>query len=237
VAKRGKIGKRHERVEIERPVKWRKYKYFFLIVCEDQNTERVYFEQFEKYFPPGTVFLKVVGTGLSPKGVVERTRVESELLKLNSNKEIDKKWAVFDIDDAGKNEKTQENFHQAFEIADQQQIQIAWSNEVFELWLLLHFQDVDVATPLGREQVYEKLSEAARKHPGWSEFVYEHGNAGIIDCVIKTGNEAQAMRRAEKLDVYYKEKSVLASNPCTKVYQLIRDLRTLINWYALDPAA
>ncbi|MCU0435951.1 MAG: RloB family protein [Bacteroidia bacterium] len=237
MAKRGKIGKKQERIEIDRPVKWRKYRYFFLIVCEDQNTERVYFEQFEKYFPPGTVFLKVVGTGLSPKGVVERTQAESELIKLYSNKEIDKKWAVFDKDDADLNQKTIENFHNAFEIARSNNIQLAWSNEVFELWLLLHFQDVDHATTLPREEVYEKLSHAARKHPAWSEFVYRHGHAEIIDCVMKTGNEERAISRAEKLDEYHAKRPVLEANPCTKVYQLVRDLRVLIDWYALEPAA
>jgi RloB-like protein len=235
VAKRGKLGRKPERSEIMRPTKWRYYRRFVLIVCEDEKTERIYFEQFEKYFPANTVFLRVVGTGLSPLGVVERTISEAELLRTDSNKEVDEKWAVFDKDDADLNATTITNFNRAFEIADAFSVQTAWSNEAFELWLLLHFKDVDPETPLDRKEIYERLERAAQKHPAWKNFVYKHGASEIIECVAKIGNEQQAMQRAKRLDEYFNGKGVLESNPCTKVYHLINRLRDLINWYQYEP--
>ena len=68
MARRGKIEKGIEPLdEAVRPVRSKKYVYFMLIVCEDQNTEPVYFKQFEELFdnllPEETVYVKRVGTG------------------------------------------------------------------------------------------------------------------------------------------------------------------------------
>ena len=75
MAKRGKVKVKVEpRESVERPLRSRKYRYLMLIVCEDQNTERVYFEQFNRLFnallPSETVYVKAVGTGRNSLGVV-----------------------------------------------------------------------------------------------------------------------------------------------------------------------
>lgn len=96
MAKKGKVKTFEDKEPEERPKRFRKYKYLFLIVCEDENTECKYFEQFKVQIPEETIYLKTVGTGRDPKGVVERAIVETENLVASTGKEVDVVWVVFD---------------------------------------------------------------------------------------------------------------------------------------------
>ena len=237
MAKRGKISKRIPPREVdERPIKWRKYPYLFLIVCEDQRTEPYYFENFRKQFPKETVFLRPVGTGRSSKGVVEQTIVERNKLYAESRKTVDEVWAVFDKDDADKTTGNTQRFVEAFEIADKENIQVAYSNEVFELWLLLHFIDVGSEKPIPRTDIYAKLEENIIKNSLHSTFVYEHGNTNIIDIVLMSGNETKAIERADRLNSEHESKGYqpIDANPNTKVNVLVKRLKELIDWYSYN---
>ncbi|SFD18392.1 hypothetical protein SAMN05518672_101929 [Chitinophaga sp. CF118] len=61
MARKGKLGLKAEKDTIERPVRFKKYEYLFLIVCEDQKTEPEYFQQFADALPAETLYLKSVG--------------------------------------------------------------------------------------------------------------------------------------------------------------------------------
>ena len=101
MARRGTIENGVEPIEdAVRPVRSKKYVYFVLIVCEDQNTEPAYFKQFEALFedllPEETVYVKRVGTGRNSLGVVkaaiaERKRIYEE----NNHRCIVEAWVVF----------------------------------------------------------------------------------------------------------------------------------------------
>jgi len=237
MGKRGKISKPHKIKDIdERPVKLRKYLRFFLIVCEDQKTEPYYFEKFKEKFPKETIFLRPVGTGRSSKGVVEQSVIEREKLFEETHKTIDEVWAVFDKDDADKKAGNRQRFIEAFEIAEKEKIQIAYSNEVFELWLLLHFTNVSSEEPIPRTDIYAKLEVNIQKIPFYDTFVYKHGNKDIIDIVLKSGNETQAMDRAERLNFAHnlKNNQPIDANPNTKVHVLVKRLRELIDWYSYE---
>ena len=67
------------------------------------------------------------------------------------------------IDDANENETKRDRFHDAFKIAEREKIQIAYSNEAFELWLLLHITGVEESKPLSRHEIYAKLQTQIRK--------------------------------------------------------------------------
>jgi hypothetical protein len=131
------------------PIRWKAYKQYFLIVCEDQKTEPAYFESFRIHFPDNTLYLHTLGTGNAPLGVVNSAIAARNQLSLDSNREIDFTWVVFDKDNADDNQTTISNFHQAYQLAKAENINIALSNEVFELWFLVHFTDVqpDVSLP------------------------------------------------------------------------------------------
>jgi len=239
MAKRGKISNQIPLREVdERPVKWRKYSYLFLIVCEDEKTEKCYFEKFkedfEKIYPKETVFLRPVGTGQNSKGVVEQAIIKKKELFEESNKTVDEVWAVFDKDDLDRSEGNRKRFVEAFEIAEKEKIQVAYSNEVFELWLLLHFTDVSSKNPMPRMDIYAKLEENIKKNPTYNTFVYEHGNSNVVDITLKLGNEIQAIKRADRLNSEHNTRNnqPIDANPNTKVNVLTKRLRELINWYS-----
>ncbi len=110
-------------------IRFKRYEYLFLIVCEDQKTEPYYFEQFVSLFPPKTMLLKPIGTGLDPKGVVERTIEIKEEIEMEAGREVDFVWVVFDKDDADENETKINRFKDAFRIARKNKFKIAYSNE------------------------------------------------------------------------------------------------------------
>lgn len=224
-----------EEANFVRPIKFRNYQYFFLIVCEDQKTEPAYFEKFEAQIPENTFFLRRVGTGLDPKGVVARTLAEREQLKREARKEIDESWAVFDKDDADENAKKILNFEEAFALAKQERIELAYSNEVFELWLLLHLTTVSHSTPLARKEIYQKLEEEISRRPGFAAFKYEHGDTDILDKIARLGDENAAIRRAETLFQAQKDKSPIEANPSTRIHLLVKSLREKIAFYAWRP--
>lgn len=224
-----------EEADFARPIKFRNYQYFFLIVCEDEKTEPAYFEKFEAQIPENTFFLKRVGTGLDPKGVIERTVAEREKLKQEAKKEIDESWAVFDKDDADENAAKIQRFREAFTLAQEEHIELAYSNEAFELWLLLHLTNVSHSTPFTRQQIYQKLDAEINRRPGFSTFEYKHGDTDVLDQISRLGDENAAIRRAEALFEAQKDKPVINANPSTRVHLLIKSLREKIAFYSWHP--
>jgi len=234
MAKKGKVKTTHLRKNVEeRPLRIRKHEQFFLIVCEDEKTEPQYFTNFKNEFPKGTMYLRPVGTGRDPKGVVIQAIAEREKLKEEYNKEVDFTWAVFDIDDASENETKIKKFEEAFSIAERENIQIAYSNEVFELWLLLHLKKVEERKPLSRFVIYEELQNQIRKTgEKYATFEYDHYKSNnIVEIIKEIGNEKQAIKKAEKLLEFHKETNPINANPSTKLHLLVKELRDWINFY------
>ncbi|MCT4589400.1 MAG: RloB family protein [Carboxylicivirga sp.] len=233
MARRGTIGKKATKDRDKRPVRWRKYPHLFLIVCEDEKTEPYYFEQFISCFPEETVFLRAVGSGSSSLGVVERSEIEKEKLAQESNKLVDEVWVVFDKDDAEKSVGNTERFRKAFKKAQELKHRVAYSNEVFELWLLLHFIGVDSNYVLTREEIYSKLDVAGKSFV--PEFEYVHGNTDIVDIVSRYGSENDAIERAVAILKLKEGIQPIEANPSTTVHILIRRLRELIEYYSFKP--
>lgn len=233
MARRGKIKSKRNREEIKRPVRYRKYQQFFLIVCEDEKTEPTYFQSFVDLFPEYTLYLKTVGTGNDPLGVVNASISERDQLKEASNREIDFVWAVFDKDDADENATKIARFEQAFKTATNENINIAYSNEVFELWLLLHLKDIDHSVAIPRSELYVQLEVAIKEID--NSFIYEHGNATVLDRIKELGNEGQAILRATELLLFHKTNRPIQANPSTKVHLLVQELRAWIDYYNWQP--
>jgi hypothetical protein len=236
MARRGTVSRSEPKDKDKRPIRWRKYPHLFLIVCEDEATEPYYFEMFKQHIPPDTIFLRAVGTGRTTIDVVQKAISERNKLHDEANKTIDEVWAVFDKDDADKVPANTLRFENAFKLAQAEKVRIACSNEVFELWLLLHLMSVSTAAPIPRIDIYTSLEAAIRKHPTYSHFVYEHGNKNIVDVILSIGNEADAIKRAEKIhtDQMAKNTPFISLNPITSVHILVKRLRDLIWWYSYD---
>ncbi|MDI9340888.1 MAG: RloB family protein [Sediminibacterium sp.] len=236
MAKRGKISKTKyagHKKEDARPSRLRKYKYLFLIVCEDTKTEPAYFEQFKINFPPETLYLECVGTGFDPLGVVRKCIEEKAKLKELRKMEVDKVWVVFDKDDADDGAKKEENFNLAFEDAERENIEIAYSNEVFELWLLLHLTEVKGNKPLSRNEIYKALEAEVKTTNRYDVFTYDHKKPDnrILDIIRMEGSETKAMKRAEELLKYHSKIKPIKANPSTRVHVLVNEIRSWEQYY------
>lgn len=235
MARRGELRRADLKERDKRPIRWRKYPHLFLIVCEDGKTEPYYFETFEKHIPEETIFLRAVGTGRSSKGVVEQAIIEREKLSFESKKQVDEVWVVFDKDDADKVEANSIRFSEAFKIAQEEKIRVAYSNEVFELWLLLHFSEIISTSTISRENIYSSLEKQIKSNDTFENFVYQHGKTDVIDVLFKIGDERRAIERAEKLLIEQRGKTPIDANPSTTVHILVKRLRELIKYYSYKP--
>jgi hypothetical protein len=238
MARKGKLNNKQTESDIERPASNRKYTYHILIACEDQTTEPEYFKEykdlFEAIWPKKTLFLNPIGTGRNSLGVVQQAIEERSKLETNDKTTIDQTWAVFDKDDLDKSEGNIERFNEAFDLGKEKEVKIAYSNECFELWLLLYFEDINKETAIPRAEIYSRLEKAIQKHQ--PEFVYEHGNSNVVKLVSKYGNKKNALQRAEELFNYHKQEKhqEIESNPNTLVYNLVRELDDWLEYYRYE---
>ncbi|WP_343671942.1 RloB family protein [Chitinophaga sp.] len=232
MAKRGKtsFNKEQESGEV-RVEKWRKYLRFLLVVCEDQNTEPTYIKTFKRHFPAHSLYLEVAGVGLDPLGVVNKTIEKIEELKGLTKREIDEVWTVFDKDDADLNQARAARFDEAFATAKLHRINIAWSNEVFELWFLLHFEEVSPDIPIPRAAIYERLKNAVNNSVGQNVISDGHSNVDIIPYLRSHGSELDAINRAKALARHFSNTAIIGSNPASKMYQLVESLNSWIAYY------
>ena len=238
MAKRGKVKKKALQNEDERPLRWRRYSHFILIVCEDQKTEPYYFKQFKKLFTEDSVYLKEIGTGKKPKGIVDQTIIERKNLSVTIKKEVEDVWVVFDKDDEGNNATTLTSFNEAWALAEKENIRIAFSNEVFELWLLLHFTDINSVAPISRADIYRSLGKVIASFDSHKSFIYDHKKSdpeAVIDAVTVLGSEAKAIERAAKLISEQQGKQPIVANPSATVHILVSRLRDLIAYYSYSP--
>ncbi len=103
-----------------------KQKPTILIVCEGKNTEPSYFRQFKL----ATATIKPIGEGHNTLSLVNRA------IELSQKVNYEQIWCVFDKDDFDNN-----NFNNAILIAESNNFGVAYSNQAFEYWLILHFDD------------------------------------------------------------------------------------------------
>ncbi len=185
-----------------RPIMTRELRQRFLIVCEGEKTEPNYFRSFR-----AQVDVKVIGTGKDTIGVVEyANRLKKEATR--KAEAYDQVWAVFDRDDF-----SAEKFNGAIQIARRKEIRAAYSNPSFELWFLLHFDER--RSPITRKDCGVLLSKRLGKP-------YRKNQVGLRDYFLPF--EEQAIERAERLCNSYPQHNPANDNPCTAVYQLVKEL-------------
>lgn len=97
-----------------------------LIVCEGKNTEISYFNQLRfrsaKIVP--------VGEGYNTVSLVERAE------EIANKERFDEVWCVFDCDDFPAH-----HFDNAIKMILNKGFKFAYSNQAFEYWIILHFND------------------------------------------------------------------------------------------------
>ncbi len=218
-----------KRKQIERKVKTiREYKDSILIVCEGKKTEPTYFQS----FPVSNIRVKTIGTGRNTESLVIEAIKRWESFS-EENKFYEKLWCVFDRDSF-----SQQSFDDAFKIAKKEEkrlnrrymrragreinILIAYSNEAFELWYLLHFDYIDSA--LSRSEYKRMLTEKMGKE-------YKKNDPSVYNffaTLSKTTNNQKgqnfAIKNAKKLRDNINNKLKRNHNPSTKVDLLVEEL-------------
>lgn len=193
----------------------------FFIATEGTKTEPNYFNALKEELEKTKRFnidISIEGKGKSTTALVKKVIRQVE----NNHQEYDRIWAVFDKDDF-------EDFDAAIELAKEHNVNCAWSNECFELWLLLHFEDV--SEQMGRNDLFKKLETSIRKALSKSNqnvcFDLSKGDSEIYYRVNTLGNEEDAITRVSKLKALFNTsgKPFCKQNPCTNVDALILELR------------
>ena len=173
-----------------------------LIVCEGARTEPSYFKSFRVHQD-----CEIVGAGSNTVSVVKHAL---KMMKKEPYREV---WCVFDRDSFPKTRvKT------ALQLAAQNKIKTAFSNESFELWYVLHFQYLD--TQITRADYCQKLNNLLGQK-------YEKNDALMYKKLLE--NQRMAIANAKKLEgrVLPAGNCNVDSYPYTTVYKLVERLNKI----------
>lgn len=184
--------------QLKRRKNFRQIRKRFLIVCEGEKTEPNYFSKFRV---PKDI-IDIVGLGANTESLVKRA------IQLSSEKSYDCVWCVFDRDSF-----SARIFNNALALAEKNNVKVAYSNEAFEIWYLLHFNYHDSAT--SRTEYKRMLTDRLG-------FPYEKNDQNIYDHLLS--RQGDAVRNATNLLNSYPTNIPEKDNPSTTVHDLVQEL-------------
>jgi hypothetical protein len=219
----------------------------FIIFCEDGAVEPAYFE----FFKREDIHISAFGNTkqhhaqvdyateyFREKDLIEVNEHGHEVLKIDDGAQV---WCVFDRDKEP-NDGKDTAFNDSIRTANAKGIKTAWSNDDFELWVLLHFEDVDPndSDYSSRTKYYERLTQILRTHkpdeasfqnPNFDYYTTMKSKKNFIKHTyqLMKGNLKIAIERAENLEAFHSAnppKPPHLQCPCTKVHLLIKELRS-----------
>ena len=168
-----------------------------LVVCQGECTEPNYFSKFGNAW----LTVKIHKVGKDTKSVVDKAK---EL-----RKDYEEIWVVFDKDDF-------ENctFDQSIRSAIRSNINVAYSNECFELWYILHFEYLNTAIP--RTDYFSKLGKLTGcGYSKASDSMYER---------LKSRTDIAIANAKRLMDQYKPASHPSKKNPSTTVHLLVEEL-------------
>jgi len=188
----------------------------FLIVCEGQ-TEEKYFKSFK------VNGIRVQVIDLKGKSKMELVDYTSRTISYSKKDSFDEVWCVFDMDRNLQNPSPQEatNFDNAIQKAIKQGYHVAYSNDSFELWFYLHYEDIYKSC--NRTFYYKTLAKK------WNLNNYEEQAKQVKFCIQlyellqndENASQELAIKRAKKLFEKQKHLKYHQQNPVTMVYKLV----------------
>jgi len=178
-----------------------------LIYTQGEKTEPIYFRSFKKR---GSAFtIKIIPHPVDPKELVCYAVRDRKQAKHGCVLDV---WCVFDKDDT-----SDSNFNEAIEAAHKNRVRVAYSIECFELWLLLHYEDV--TNPLTRDKYNERLSCCLGEK-------YDKTDDKQISGFREL--QSDAIGRAKKLyEKMMRGKNYAAHNPISNVFELVEYLEEI----------
>lgn len=205
------MGKRHrqkrpreKRESYEREVATRLPRKTFLIVCEGTKTEPNYFRSFEVL----SAKVEIRGTGRNTLSLVHY----AERILDERDEEFDEVWLVFDKDSF-----SSVSFNNAVffcQAHHDKGFRVAYSNEAFELWYLLHFELI--TKPISRFNYNAMLSKRMKTY-------YKKNLPNMYQQLLP--RQPLAIENA-KLLYEKRSNSPAKDNPSTTVFQLVEELNS-----------
>jgi hypothetical protein len=182
----------------------------FFIVCEGEKTEPNYFKKFSV-----DVDIQLSkGEGKDTKSLVEKAIKLKNGLKSDERNRV---WCVFDRDKNDQNPHDAQNFNAAITLAQTNGIKVAYSNDAFELWYLLHFHYYNTA--ISRQDYQNRLTKLlGHKYEKNSKTIYEE---------LKD-KQQDAIKHAKRLLQEYDRPNPESDNPSTTVHLLVEELNSFI---------
>lgn len=209
-----KRAKRNEAPVLERDAPIRPLLRQFLIVSEGVNTEVSYFQQFR--LP--NVKVVPIGTGYNTISLVEKA-IELAAEPKYAGFEV---WCVFDKDSF-----PNERFNEAVRLAIQHFGRVAYSNQSFEYWLILHFEDHQGGA-MDRTLYDSKINQYLAPH---KLFYDGSGNKKVskdfFELMLVTdpkngkSRQVNAITRAQNIFKQHTHQSPATEESSTTVFQLI----------------
>jgi len=179
---------------------------YFLIICEGEKTEPNYFSAFK--VNKEILKVEIEGLGANTDSLVQRADNLKRIKERERNIKFDSIWCVFDRDSF-----TAQNFNRAIQLAQNKGFRVAYSNESFGLWYLLHFEFLDAG--ISRVQYIEKLNEHLGKK-------YEKNLKDIYQQLKPL--QTEAIKNAKTLLSRYTPPDPEKDKPSTTVYLLVEEL-------------
>ncbi len=197
------INRKKMQNKYKRKSKFRNPKPNILIICQGEKTEPNYFKGMKLFERISNVNIEIISRPVDPYRIIE-----CSLIKKRS-KEYDQIWCVFDIDAT-----TIKNVNRAFTLADRNKIRIAYSNEAFELWYVLHFEYLNITTD--RKAYIGKLNRYLKNG-------YKKNDKNMYE--ILSGNQKLAISNSKKLFNKYSKVDPYNNNPSTNVHEIVEKLK------------
>jgi hypothetical protein len=212
VTDKDKAYNRHKQLS-KIPLNTRQVERTFLIVCEGE-TEQLYFQK----FPLLTAKVVAFAAGRSHYSLIEYAR------KLMKEDKYDETWCVFDMDYNAAIVGQIQDYNNAVYADNGKNFRCAFSNDVFELWFYLHYENTEIRNL--RDFYFNKLAEF------WSLPSYRRdGKEQVFSKTIydklmqdEQASQEQAIIRAKNLYEKQKDLTPFEQNPVTKVYELVETL-------------
>lgn len=186
-----------------------------LIVCEGKNTEPSYFNQFRL----SSATIKPVGEGFNTISLVNRA------IQIANQGNYEQVWCVFDKDDF-----SNADFNNAITVAEANGFGIAYSNQAFEYWILLHFNDHQ-GGGMHRDEYNDKINISLKEfnisYDGKKSKVITDDIFELLDGIDdKTGKERKrlAIERAEKSYDRFDHNNPAIEESTTTVFRLVNEL-------------
>lgn len=187
-----------------------------LIVCEGEQTEPNYFQAIIDTHRLNTVLLQIEVQGVG-RGALSLTEYALRLQKRGPDR-YSQIWCVFDKDDF-----KPDAFDNAINRAKGHSfLRVAWSNEAFELWYVLHFQYLDAAPGYAagpaREYYKARLTDLLRPL-GCAKY---EKNDPTLYALLGPERLQTAMGHARRLQAYHPAETPFHQRlPATTVHELV----------------